>query len=232
MRTPVAAFAALSALFLAACGTESVSVPAGDSSAAGAEIFATNCAGCHTLGSAGSNGSGNRALRAQGPNFDERSLGSDEVLFAIRNGGYSGAIMPQNIVVGEQASLVAEFVSKYSGTESVDSIRPSPAPGTESSEEPEGTSAGETDATAPDEGPAPQAEAGGASGGGAQGRSGQGGAGSGGSTGGGSGSGSTGGSGSASGSAGSGPGSAGPGGGSGSTGGGGSGSGPTGSGNG
>jgi len=183
VRTPVAALAALSALILAACGTESVSVPSADGgAAAGAEIFATNCAGCHTLGPAGSNGSGNRALRAQGPNFDQRLLTSDEVLFAIRNGGYSGAIMPQSIVVGEEASLVAEFVSEYSGTESEDSVRPSPAGGTETGEEPaaaEETGAEPTDAAAANDDPAPETEAGGASGGGAQGRSGQGDSGSG-----------------------------------------------------
>jgi hypothetical protein len=37
------------------------------------------------------------------------------VLFAIRNGGFSGAIMPANIVVGEEAEAVADFLAKYSG---------------------------------------------------------------------------------------------------------------------
>ena len=32
----------------------------------------------------------------------ERVESYDEALFAIRNGGFSGAIMPQNIVVGEE----------------------------------------------------------------------------------------------------------------------------------
>ena len=35
----------------------------------------------------------------------------DDVLFAIRNGGFSGAIMPANIVVGEEAEAVAGFLS-------------------------------------------------------------------------------------------------------------------------
>ena len=39
------------------------------------------------------------------------------MLFAIRNGGFSGAIMPANIVVGEEADAVAEFLEKYSGDE-------------------------------------------------------------------------------------------------------------------
>ena len=108
---------ACSALLLAACGSEGVSVSsdASDQEAEGAEIFATHCAGCHTLGAAGTQGSGNRALRAQGPNFDQRLETEDEVLFAIRNGGFSGAIMPQNIVVGEDAKAVARFVAEYAG---------------------------------------------------------------------------------------------------------------------
>jgi seryl-tRNA synthetase len=39
------------------------------------------------------------------------------VLYAIRNGGFSGAIMPQNIVTGAQAQEVAAFVAKYAGEE-------------------------------------------------------------------------------------------------------------------
>jgi hypothetical protein len=39
----------------------------------------------------------------------------DDVLFAIRNGGFSGGIMPANIVVGDDAEAVADFLSKYSG---------------------------------------------------------------------------------------------------------------------
>ena len=37
------------------------------------------------------------------------------VLYAIENGGFSGAIMPQNVVVGQEAIDVAEFVAKYAG---------------------------------------------------------------------------------------------------------------------
>jgi hypothetical protein len=37
------------------------------------------------------------------------------VLYAIENGGFSGAIMPQNVVVGQDAVDVAEFVAKYAG---------------------------------------------------------------------------------------------------------------------
>lgn len=125
-----------SALLIAACGSEGVSVSDGESTAAaGADLFAANCAGCHSLSPAGSQGSGNRALRAQGPNLDQRVLSYDDTLFAIRNGGYSGAIMPQNIVVGEDASLVAEFVSEYSGSEVEEPARPTaPSPNVETGE--------------------------------------------------------------------------------------------------
>jgi hypothetical protein len=52
-----------------------------------------------------------------GPNFDVRcERPVQRVLYAIANGGFSGAIMPQNIVVGPDADAVAKFVATYSGT--------------------------------------------------------------------------------------------------------------------
>ena len=84
----------------------------------GADLFARRCSGCHTLKAAGTQGSAPNVRdkqRTNGPNFNQRKEGRDAVLFAIRNGGFSGAIMPQNIVVGEDAERVAEFVAKYSG---------------------------------------------------------------------------------------------------------------------
>ena len=89
----------------------------GDPDYNGAVIFAERCSGCHTLEAAGAQGSANRELRNQGPNLDERVETAEDVLFAIRNGGFSGAIMPQNIVVGDEAEAVAEFVAAYSGDE-------------------------------------------------------------------------------------------------------------------
>lgn len=112
-----------STVLLAACGTESVSVTSGDSED-GAQIFAENCGGCHTLTPAGTQGSGNRALRVQGPNLDQRVVPYEDALFAIHNGGASGAVMPQNIVVGEDAMKVAEFIDQYSGTQVEVSPRP------------------------------------------------------------------------------------------------------------
>ena len=68
-----------------------------------------------TLTPAGTEGTANRAERVQGPNLDQRPETMDDVIYAIRNGGFSGAIMPQNIVVGADAQKVAAFVSKYAG---------------------------------------------------------------------------------------------------------------------
>jgi hypothetical protein len=45
-----------------------------------------------------------------------RKEGYDQVLYAIRNGGFSGAIMPQNVVVGSDAADVAKFLSRFAGT--------------------------------------------------------------------------------------------------------------------
>lgn len=55
--------------------------------------------------------------RVDGPNFNVRREDVDTVLYAIRNGGYSGAIMPENIVVGQDAEDVAAFLAKYAGGE-------------------------------------------------------------------------------------------------------------------
>jgi cytochrome c551 len=116
--------AAASVLLLGACGSEKVSVSESDASYQGAELFSQRCAGCHTLSPAGTQGSDARSIRAQGPNLDQRDETKSDVLFAIRNGGYSGAIMPQNIVTGKDAEDVAKFVSEYAGTQAVQSPRP------------------------------------------------------------------------------------------------------------
>lgn len=114
------------ALGLAACGfgEEKVSVSEGDANYNGAVLFATHCSGCHTLSAAGTQGSGNRGERTQGPNLNQRVESYDDALYAIQNGGFSGAIMPQNIVVGDEAEEVAKFVAKYAGSEAEESPRP------------------------------------------------------------------------------------------------------------
>jgi mono/diheme cytochrome c family protein len=105
------------ALALSACGTKGIQVADDDPDHTGAVLFAQRCSGCHSLDAAGAQGSANRELRNQGPNLNQRIESVDNVLYAIRNGGYSGAIMPQNIVVGDDADAVARFVAKYAGTE-------------------------------------------------------------------------------------------------------------------
>jgi mono/diheme cytochrome c family protein len=116
-------------LGLSACGfgEEKISVSQDDPQHEGAVLFASHCSGCHTLSAAGTQGSGNRGERTQGPNLDQRTETFDDALYAIQNGGFSGAIMPQNIVVGDEADAVAEFVAKYAGSEAEESPRPGEA---------------------------------------------------------------------------------------------------------
>ncbi|MGZ4196416.1 MAG: c-type cytochrome [Solirubrobacteraceae bacterium] len=102
-----------------ACGTEKISVPASDPNHAGAVLFNQRCSGCHTLSYAATHGSAANVRSREivnGPNFNVRcERPVDRVLYAIQNGGFSGAIMPQNIVVGQDAKNVAKFVATYSG---------------------------------------------------------------------------------------------------------------------
>ena len=109
--------AVAAAIGLSACGSEGISVSKDDSAYRGAVLFSQRCAGCHTLSAAGTQGSANRNVRVQGPNLDQRTESRDDVLFAIRNGGFSGGIMPANIVTGREATHVADFVSEYAGQE-------------------------------------------------------------------------------------------------------------------
>ena len=105
----VVAIAALALVGAAGCGRDGRKVDS-----RGAELFAERCGGCHTLAAAGTEGS-NVEQRVSGPNLNARRETKDQVLYAIRNGGFSGAIMPQNVVVGEDAQAVAQFVSEYAG---------------------------------------------------------------------------------------------------------------------
>lgn len=104
----------------AACGTQNLTVPKSDSALhQGAVLFSQRCSGCHTLSYAATRGSAANVRSAQynnGPNFNTRcERPVIRVLYAIQNGGFSGAIMPQNIVVGQDAINVAQFVAKYAG---------------------------------------------------------------------------------------------------------------------
>jgi mono/diheme cytochrome c family protein len=106
---------------VAACGTQGIAVPESSPYHAGAVLFQQHCSGCHTLTVVGAEGSASNVkdrLRNQGPNFNVRHETVENVLYAIRNGGFSGVIMPQNIVVGEEAQQVAKFLAAYAGTKS------------------------------------------------------------------------------------------------------------------
>lgn len=107
------------AALAAACGTQRIAVAKSSPLYAGAVLFSQRCSGCHTLSYAATHGSAPNIRTAQansGPNFDQRcERPITRVLYAIENGGFSGAYMPQNIVVGQDAINVAKFVSTYAG---------------------------------------------------------------------------------------------------------------------
>ena len=115
----LAACAAAAALIGAGCGQE-IEVAKNDPNRHGAELFYDRCSGCHTLDAAAAQGSKperqvSGGERTNGPNFNVRQVKKDDALFAIRNGGFSGAVMPANIVVGEDAEAVAAFLEEYAG---------------------------------------------------------------------------------------------------------------------
>jgi mono/diheme cytochrome c family protein len=115
----LAGAAMAAAAIVAACGTEHIKVPSSSPLHSGAVLFSQRCGGCHTFSYAGTHGSAPNVRTAQsnsGPNFDQRcERPVDRVLYAIENGGFSGAYMPQNIVLGQDAAAVARFVATYAG---------------------------------------------------------------------------------------------------------------------
>jgi mono/diheme cytochrome c family protein len=115
---------------LAGCGgTDFEGIASDDPLYEGAQIFNERCAGCHSYDAAAAEGSyttGNDTEYKDGPNFNQRKEKYEDVLYAIQNGGFSSGPMPQNIVVGEQAKVVACFVATFSGKEA----NQDPSPGT------------------------------------------------------------------------------------------------------
>jgi mono/diheme cytochrome c family protein len=113
--------AAGAAAALAACGSKGIdeqiaSQP--ENIQNGARLFVERCAGCHTFSVVGAEGGAlevHDRERVDGPNLDVRKVDLQSALYALRNGGFSGAIMPQNLVVGKEADDVAAFVAKYAG---------------------------------------------------------------------------------------------------------------------
>jgi mono/diheme cytochrome c family protein len=122
----VATAVAASALALAACGERDIQIAESNPDHRGAHIFEMHCEACHTLDVVGAEGSAVKANDREykdGPNFNERKEDKEDVLYAIRNGGFSSGPMPQDIVVGEEARKVAEFVAEYSGGETTEPQR-------------------------------------------------------------------------------------------------------------
>ncbi len=107
-------------LGVSACGSQGIELASDDPNYEGAELFNEHCSGCHTFSKAGTEGSatnvGSREYK-DGPNFDQRKETAEDVLYAIENGGFSSGPMPQNIVTGEDAQKIADFIAKYSGGE-------------------------------------------------------------------------------------------------------------------
>lgn len=116
------------ALGFAGCGGTHIRVAKSDPLREGAEIFNQRCGGCHTYAVADTEGSAvkvNGREYKDGPNFDQRKEQYPEVLYAIENGGFSSGPMPQNIVTGRQAQVVACFVATFSGKKA----KQDPSPG-------------------------------------------------------------------------------------------------------
>jgi cytochrome c551 len=114
-----------SAAFATGCGNHTIEVSKTDSASVhrGAILFNERCSGCHSLDAADAFGSKPEGQvkggeRTDGPNFNVRKETREDVLYAIRNGGFSGAIMPANIVVGQDARDVAVFLERYGGAKS------------------------------------------------------------------------------------------------------------------
>jgi mono/diheme cytochrome c family protein len=118
----------------AGCGEEGIQLSKSDPDYEGAKIFQQRCSGCHSLSVAGTQGSASDVHSREykdGPNFNEREETKDQILYAIENGGFSSGPMPQDIVVGEEAEKVAEFLAKYSGGKESTSSQAAPPEGAE-----------------------------------------------------------------------------------------------------
>lgn len=130
----IAVIAVASAAGLTACGSQEIDVPGASASVQrGAQLFSERCSGCHSLDAAGAQGSAVEVSdkeRVDGPNFNVLQVCYEDTLYAIQNGGYSGAIMPANLVVGDDADAVARFLAEYAGRDKQTSASPSgPAKG-------------------------------------------------------------------------------------------------------
>lgn len=113
---------AASALVAAGCGAGGL--PKGGDAGTGKQLFVQQCGGCHTLADAGTRGT-------IGPNLDDafgpgRAQGfKDSTIAAIVAGQIRypnkekmttvGALMPANLVKGQDVSSVADYVARVAG---------------------------------------------------------------------------------------------------------------------
>jgi len=110
-----AGFAALiAALTLAACGGdsegdggESTTTPTQQTAADGEAVFKQNCANCHTLAAAGTNGQ-------VGPNLDQLRPGPDLVKGKVESGGGAMPSFRGKLSDGE-IQAVADYVAENAG---------------------------------------------------------------------------------------------------------------------
>lgn len=70
--------------------------------------FTSTCGSCHALADAGTKG-------ATGPDLDDLKPDTAKVEAAIKNGGASGTTMPKELLKGEEATAVSEYVSSVAG---------------------------------------------------------------------------------------------------------------------
>lgn len=118
-----------SLLALSACGSQQIGIAKSSPYYKGAELFDQRCSGCHSLDIVGAHGSSVKASDKEpsdGPNFNQRKETRENVLYALRNGGFSGAIMPQNLATGEDAEAIADFLAKYAGRDAKNPAAPKP----------------------------------------------------------------------------------------------------------
>ena len=137
-RSSTAASLAAAALIVGACGSQGVEVAADDPTHKGAVLFVERCGACHTLSAAGTQGSADKVTdkeNVDGPSFDTRKVTAEDVEYAIENGGFSGAIMPENIATGADKQAIAQFLAKYAGSE-VESQTPSGGAGKGGTDQP------------------------------------------------------------------------------------------------
>lgn len=127
----IAAFAFVCSplLALSACGSQEIAISKSDPYYEGAKIFDQRCSGCHSLDVVGAHGSNIKASDKEitdGPNFNQRKETEANVLYALRNGGFSGKIMPQNLVTGAEAEAVARFLAANAGKDVKTPAGPTP----------------------------------------------------------------------------------------------------------